>query len=113
MSGWAKGRVRSASTNKLEADFALELDAQVARGELKWRSRHEPLSIRLGSTPFFYKPDFLVLTAEDMLEIREVKGSHWPMKNKIKTHLVADEFPIPVVIARRPRKAEPWEYQAL
>jgi hypothetical protein len=98
--------------NAMERDYSTLLDQQLAAGEILWRSQHEPLSLKLADATR-YVPDFLVLTAERELQVREVKGGHWPMKNKIKTKVTAELFPIPIIICRRVKKDSPWTYEEL
>lgn len=107
-----KGRKRATGMNKLEADYSALLDQELAAGKILWRSQHEAIKVRLADNTFFTF-DFMVLTADSELEIREVKGGWFPEHNRVKTKMAAELFPIPVVICRRPKKNAAWEYEAL
>lgn len=86
--------------NKLEAAYSEHLDQQYAAGLILWRSQHEPLSLKLADNTF-YRPDFMVLAADSVLEIHDTKGGFFPDKNKAKWKIAAQMFPFRFVIVRR------------
>lgn len=69
------GKVHPKATaykSNLEANYAMWLDAEKARGTIRdWA--YEAESLRLGQGAW-YKPDFRVVTADGFVEMHETKG---------------------------------------
>ncbi len=95
--------------NRLEAAFAQRLEARKLAGEVAWY-RFEAMTIRLVDRDNLtrFTPDFLVQLADGELVVYEVKGGLFPEHNRLKLKLAADQYPFRFILARRPRKAEPW-----
>lgn len=106
---WGK-RKEAGVMNRLEADFAALLEARKREGAVLWY-RYEPCSMRLtdDGSRTRYNPDFMVQFANGEIVCYEVKGyldksgDGW-----LKVKLAADQYPFRFILARRPRKAEPW-----
>ena len=77
--------------NKTEMRYAYHLnDLQLAGKVLTWM--FEPFSLRLAKKTF-YRPDFMVVTDERLIEIHEVKG-HWEDDARVKIKVAAKHFPM-------------------
>lgn len=76
--------------NKTERRYAGHLESLKIAGDIK-DYLHEPFNIRLGKRTF-YKPDFLVVNAENEIEVHEVKG-YWRDDAKVKIKLAAERVP--------------------
>lgn len=69
----AKARARvSEYRSQLEADYATHLDMLKSAGEIKWWA-YEVISFKIGDG-CWYKPDFMVVFADDSIEFHETKG---------------------------------------
>lgn len=86
----ALGRLKAGKMNKTEAKYAAYLEGLKQAGEVLWYA-FEPANLRLADG-CFYRVDFLVLTKENALEAREVKG-FWTDDAKVKIKVAADKFP--------------------
>lgn len=76
--------------NKTEQRYAAHLQSLKIAGDIKdWL--HEPFNIRI-SFRNFYKPDFLVVTSKNEIEIHEVKG-RWIGDAKVKIKTAAERVP--------------------
>lgn len=90
------GRAPASKLNKTEQAWADELEQQRARREIVWWRAHV-FNVRLADNTF-YRTDFLVLRADMVLEIHEVKGEYVTDKGQMKIKLCAEVLPvIPVV----------------
>lgn len=78
------------SMNKTERRYAGHLESLKMEGTIK-DYLHEPFNIRLGKNTF-YKPDFLVVTADNEIEVHEVKG-YWRDDAKVKIKVAAERVP--------------------
>lgn len=76
--------------NKLEAAYALWLEAQKRAGRLQWWA-YEPLSLRLAKGAS-YCPDFVLLMADGSIEAHETKG-HWREAARVRIKVAARAFP--------------------
>ena len=105
---WGK-RKEPGVMNRLEADYAALLEARKREGTVLWY-RYEAAKFRLTDTDAMttYSPDFLVQLSTGELVVVEVKGGWFPEHNRLKLKLLVDQYPFRVVLARRPRKADPW-----
>lgn len=85
----AKARKRQAQMNKYEQRYGQELALRKAAGEIQ-EYRFEPFKMRLADNTF-YTPDFLVLAADSVLEVHEVKG-FWREDARVKWKVAAEQF---------------------
>ena len=89
--GTARGRMRIPGTmNKTEERYASELDLMLKAGMILWY-RFEGCKLRLADKTF-YTPDFVVMLADNQLEMHEVKG-HWEDDSRVKIKVAAAEYP--------------------
>ena len=76
--------------NKTERNYAGHLEKLKIAGDiLDWA--HEPFNLRLADNTF-YKPDFIVVTNERLIEIHEVKGV-WRDDALVKIKVAAENHP--------------------
>jgi hypothetical protein len=99
----AKGSPRASKMNKLEAAYAQHLDALKHAGKVLWW-KYEALGLRLADKTF-YHPDFMVLTAEGVLEIHETKGFMQDDAN-VKLKVAACSFPFVFKLIKRAAKKD-------
>ena len=95
--------------NRLEADYAALLEARKREGTVLWY-RYEAAKFRLTDTDAMttYSPDFLVQLSGGEIIVAEVKGGFFRDDARLKLKLLVDQYPFRVILARRPRKADPW-----
>ena len=90
--------------NKLERDYATTLELQrAAKAIRQWT--YETMRVRIGNGAW-YKPDFVVITNEDFLELHEVKG-RWMEAARVRIRAAAKQYPEYTFIAIQ-RKARQW-----
>lgn len=111
----AKGTPRASKMNKLEVAYAQHLDALRHAGKVLWW-KYEAVGLRLADKTF-YHPDFMVLTAEGVLEIVEIKGrkgdSYYCMDDaKVKIKVAASQFPLRFFIVW-PARTGGWNSEAV
>ncbi|MBN8791713.1 MAG: DUF1064 domain-containing protein [Stenotrophomonas nitritireducens] len=88
--------------NQTEAAYAEYLRALQHSGEILW-FRFEGIKLRLADNTF-YTPDFAVLAADGVMEMREVKG-FWQDDARAKIKIAADQYPFRFYAVRvRPKK---------
>lgn len=110
---YAKARPKPGVMNKTEAAYAQHLEHLRRIGLIKefW---YEAISLRLGKDCHF-RPDFLVLSSEMVLEVHEVKGFKRKPNGSpgfyvredalVKTKAAASKFPFRfVVVCQTPKK---------
>lgn len=86
----ARARHVAGKMNKLEAQYANSLEIRKMAGAIRdWR--FEPFKLRLADKTY-YSPDFLVITAEDLVEFHEAKG-FWEDDARAKIKVAAEQFP--------------------
>lgn len=94
MNSW-RGRARGVrhvpgQMNRLEASYASYLDGLKHAKAVLW---YEFESVKLKLAPStFYTPDFLVMLADETLEVHEVKG-FWEDDARVKIKVASDKFP--------------------
>ncbi len=88
---FGRGRIPAGRMNRLEAKYARLLAIRVTAGELVWW-QFEAVKLRLADG-CFYEPDFLVMLADGVLEIHEVKGV-WTDDARVKIKVAAEQFPV-------------------
>lgn len=86
----ALGVLPNLGMNGIESEYAAYLELRRAGGAIKWW-KFEALVLRLADHTF-YKPDFAVLAADDVIEIHETKG-WWREDAKIKIKVAAKMYP--------------------
>ena len=84
-------RRKPGEMNKLEAQYAQHLERMKLSGSVLWYA-FDALKLRLADKTF-YTPDFLVMLADDTLEVHEVKG-FWEDDARVKIKVAADKFPL-------------------
>jgi len=87
---YALGRLKPGDMNKTEAAYDITLQGLQSTGEIVWR-KFEGIKLRLADNTF-YSPDFLVLRADGLLEVHEVKG-YWEDDARVKIKVAAAQFP--------------------
>lgn len=103
----AKAVLRPSRMNKLEAQYAQDLEAYKWRGEILWW-RFEPIKIRLADGAF-YTPDFGVVRSKTlMLEFHECKG-FWRESARVRIKVAAESFPAKFVAVKLGKRG--WEYE--
>lgn len=96
----ALGRLKTGTMNKTEALYeATVLKPALISGEVAWY-KFEGVKLRLADNTF-YSPDFAVMPADGVLEMREIKG-HWTDDARVKIKVAADLYPFRFM-AFRPR----------
>ena len=100
--------------NQLEQRYALHLEGCKACKEIYWYA-FEAIKLRLADNTYF-TADFIVMRADGVLEIREVKPragqsmKYWCEEDaKIKVKLVAELFPFVVKIVWPSSTTGGWE----
>lgn len=92
--------------NKLEARYAQHLQSLQNVGQIHWWA-FDAIKFRLAEKTF-YTPDFLILKADDTLEVHEVKG-FWEDDARVKIKVMADKFPLKVFAISL--KQDEWVYE--
>lgn len=109
--GFAKGRMKAGQMNETEKAYAAYLESERIAGRIKayW---FESIKLKIAEDTCWYNPDFLVLTAEDQLELHEVKGSpkFFAEDAKVKTKVCATEYPFRMLVVY-PERGKGWTYQ--
>jgi hypothetical protein len=76
--------------NRLEAEYGAYLEHMKHAKAVLWYE-FDALKLRLAPATF-YTPDFLVMLADETLEIHEVKG-FWEDDARVKIKVASDKFP--------------------
>ena len=98
----ALGRLKPGKMNQTEAAYAEHLRALQHAREILW-FRFEGIKLRLADNTFF-TPDFAVMAADGVMEMREVKG-FWQDDARAKIKIAADQYPFRFIAVRvRPKK---------
>jgi hypothetical protein len=92
--------------NKLEAAYADHLARKLRKGEVL-EYKFESLKFRLADKTY-YTPDFLVIMADGIVEIHEVKG-FWMDDARVKIKVAAEQFPFVFRAVKRFRGG--WDYE--
>jgi hypothetical protein len=104
----ARGRRRPGEMNKTETEYSALLDGQKLLGAVEWWM-FEAIKFRLADNTF-YSPDFVVMLAGGMIEVREVKG-HWEDDARVKIKVAAAMFPFQFVAVTKRRKRDGGGWQ--
>lgn len=109
----ALGRLKAGQMNKTEAAYSRHLLHQQAAGRIAWY-RFEGITLKLGER-VRYTPDFVVMRADGVIELHEVKGSRRIFQDdaRAKTRIAASDFPFRVfVVYPRDREMFTWDIEA-
>lgn len=95
-----------AGMNRTESAYADHLDARKAAGEVRgwW---FQPVKFLLAPATT-YTPDFLVVNADDTVELHETKGFMRDDAN-VKIKVSANMFPFPFVLVYKLPKNQGWD----
>lgn len=102
-------RLPPGAMNKTEQERARELDALLKAGKIvAWR--FEPFRLRIAEDNAFYTPDFMVVGADGLITIEEIKG-HWEDAALVRIKVAASIYPFRFVALRKLPKREGggWE----
>ena len=106
-----RGLKRDGSMNKTEEAYASVLEGLKQAGQITWY-KFEALKVKLADRTY-YTPDFLVMRADGLLEMHEVKGGIWQDDARVKIKVAAEQFPFRfVAVKMKAKKAGGgWEYE--
>lgn len=106
----AKGRLPSGEKNKTEQAYEDRLKLLQQSGIILWYM-FEPFNLRLADKTF-YKPDFLVIGRDNVLECHEVK-SWWTDDARVKIKVAANQFPFRFIAVKPKKKRDGggWEVE--
>jgi hypothetical protein len=105
-----KGFQRKQGMNQLEKRYAEYLDLRRSVGEIKWWG-YEIIKIKLAPNTY-YTPDFMVLDADNNIEIHEVKGI-WRDDARVKFKVASTLFPAKFVAITWNSRSKCWEMENL
>ena len=100
----AKAIERPDGMNRLEAEYAIVLEAMLRAGRIK-RWDYQPVKLRLADKTF-YTPDFRVIANDDTQEMHETKGFMRDDAN-VKLKVAAEQHPYRFKLVRKVNKQ--WE----
>lgn len=102
-------KVKSAGAmNRLESRYAARLRVlQAAEEILFWQ--YESIKLRIAAKTF-YTPDFLVVNADGVVELHEVKG-FWRDDARVKIKVAAEMFPFAFYAATH--AGRDWELERI
>ena len=101
---FALGRLKQGQMNKTEAAYEQQLKLELMAGEILWY-KFEGIKLRLADKTF-YEPDFAVLRADGLMELRETKGFMMDDAN-VKLKVAASMYPFRFVLVKK--KGKSWE----
>ncbi len=87
---YALGRLKTGAMNKTESAYSQYLETLRHAGEIVW-FKFEGVKLRLADNTF-YTPDFMVMGANGLIEMHEVKG-FWMDDARAKIKIAADMYP--------------------
>ena len=87
---YALGRLKTGAMNKTESAYSQYLETLRHAGEIVW-FKFEGVKLRLADNTF-YTPDFVVMGANGLIEMHEVKG-FWMDDARAKIKIAADMYP--------------------
>lgn len=109
---YAKGRMKSGQMNRTEKAYADWLEAEKHAGRIMayW---FEHIKLKIADNACGYTPDFMVMRADGVIELHEVKGSLRIFQEdaKVKAKVCADMYPFPVKVVwpRKKKDGGGWE----
>lgn len=98
---YALGRLKTGAMNKTEEAYSAYLELRKHAGEVQWY-KFEAVKLRLADNTF-YSPDFAVMTADNVLEMHEVKG-FWMDDARVKIKIAAELYPFRFVAVKAQAK---------
>lgn len=101
---FALGRLPSGQMNKTEAAYDAFLQAETYAGRVLWH-KFEGVKLRLADKTF-YTPDFVVMAADNVLEMHEVKG-FWQDDARVKIKVAASLYPFRFIAVKK--RGGSWE----
>jgi hypothetical protein len=105
---YALGRLPTGTMNRTEAGYADYLELLKRGGEIAWY-KFEGVKLRLADNTF-YTPDFAVMTAQNLMEMHEVKG-FWEDDARVKIKVAASIYPFRFIAARPRAKKRGGGYE--
>lgn len=109
---YAKGRLKTGEMNRTEAAYRDHLEAEKRSGRILefW---FEHIKLKIADNACGYTPDFMVMRADGVIELHEVKGSLRIFQEdaKVKAKVCADMYPflVKVVWPRKKKDGGGWE----
>lgn len=97
-------RTKPGEMNKTEALREAELAVMLSRGEIV-AYRFHPFRLRIAEGNAYYTPDFMVIGADGIVTIEEVKG-HWEEAGLVRLKVAAEVFPFRFVSLRKRAKKD-------
>ena len=107
---YALGRLKTGAMNKTESAYSQYLETLRHAGEIVW-FKFEGVKLRLADNTF-YTPDFVVMGANGMIEMHEVKG-FWLDDARAKIKIAADMYPFRflAIKAKAKKNGGGWEQE--
>ena len=93
--------------NRTEKAYAAHLELLRRAGDVLW-FEFDAVKLRLADKTF-YTPDFLVMRADDTLEVHEVKG-FWEDDARVKIKVAASLFPFKFLAIKKDKAG--WAVEA-
>lgn len=106
----ALGRLKTGQLNKTEQAYQGLLDMLVRTNEIAWY-KFEGVKLRLADNTF-YTPDFVVMMADGLIEMHEVKG-FWQDDARVKIKVAADMYPFKFIAVKPKAKKHGggWDFE--
>lgn len=109
---YAKGRLKTGEMNRTEAAYRDHLENEKRAGRII-RYWFEHIKLKIADNACGYTPDFMVMRADGVIELHEVKGSLRIFQEdaKVKAKVCADMYPFPVKVVwpRKKKDGGGWE----
>lgn len=109
---YAKGRLKTGEMNRTEAAYRDHLEDEKRAGRIIWYW-FEHIKLKIADNACGYTPDFMVMRADGVIELHEVKGSLRIFQEdaKVKAKVCADMYPFPVKVVwpRKKKDGGGWE----
>tara|TARA_R110000796_G_scaffold95459_2_gene200686 strand:+ start:21009 stop:21326 length:318 start_codon:yes stop_codon:yes gene_type:complete len=93
--------MKAGKMNQTEAAYAALLESEKQAGEIVWYS-FEGMTFKLADNTR-YTPDFAVMRADGLMEMREVKG-FWRDDARVKIKVAAELFPFRFIAVKKQSK---------
>jgi len=106
--GYARAAEPETKMNRTEAAYARHLGLLKRAGKIV-DYRFEAINLRIGAH-LFYRPDFLVIGSDRVVEFHEVKG-HWREDARVKIKTVATLYPCFRFLAAKKAKGGRWDVE--
>jgi len=102
------GYLKRGERNKTEAAYENYLELQKRAGDILWYG-FEAIKLRLANN-CYYTPDFMVVRADGVVELHEVKG-FWRDDARVKIKVAASQFPFKFLAVKK-IKGGGWDEEA-